>query len=130
MTVTPDQLIPDEPQPSLGPHAHTLEQSASPGAPASVSLLYSGDEDPTCPICHPPVPPPREDDEDLDGDLYVSESSPAFTNAERSVRDGLHWVDEELIRLRSDRASINDRIRDLVAEQDRLKRLVRILNGK
>jgi hypothetical protein len=49
--------------------------------------------------------------------------------AEAAVRDAARWVDAELARLRADRATINDQIRGLVAEQERLRRLVRILDA-
>lgn len=97
---TPDRLIPDD--------------------PSNVVPLLGHDGDP--------------DDEDPNPDGMFPPDAPelsdAYAKADEQVRFAAMWVDEELERLRSQRVMINDRVRELVAEQARLQRLVRVLNDK
>ena len=102
------------------------------------------------------VTPDPESDEDISTLLgVVPPPAPAeglHDRVDRTVREAVVWVDEELSRLRrvratlnrdgladiaarkrkliEDRADLNRQIGDLVAEQDRLTRLVRVLDRK
>ena len=104
-----------------------------------VSLLPDKDPDDLTPT--PLIPDPPDEDHDETSALLgvVHPPERATLIAKRSIhppdvaadaiRDAAAWVDGELVRLRGERERINDEIRDLVTEQDRLKRLVRVLDA-
>jgi hypothetical protein len=77
--------------------------------------------------------PPDDDDDELStpasAALAVRKSVYPPDVAADAVRDAAAWVEAELVRHRAERERINGLIRDLVTEQDRLKRLVRVLDA-
>lgn len=90
-----------------------------PDDPSNVVPLLGGDSDP--------------DEDPNPGGMFppdAPELSDAYAKADEQVRFAAMWVDEELERLRHQRVMINDRVRELVTEQARLQRLVRVLNDK
>jgi len=113
MTATQD-LIPDEPATLLGV-VHPQHTHAPNGSKA-----YSGPEDDTCEICHP--------DEDAAQPMGLSPTP--LDEAAVAIRRAAERVTVQLATLRDARSQINGEIRDLVAEDERLRRLVRILDAK
>jgi hypothetical protein len=77
----------------------------------------------------PDMPP----DDDGPGTMLGVVPAPQLTplgEADIAVRLAAKAVDDELKNLRGQRDDLAARIRDLVAEQSRLARLVRVLNSK
>lgn len=80
-------------------------------------------------VVHPPLDKLYNlDDDDEDADVGLSPTP--LDEAAVAIRRAAERVTVQLANLREARSQINDTIRDLVAEDERLKRLVRILDAK
>jgi hypothetical protein len=75
------------------------------------------------------VTPPDNFDEDAAAEAPMTAPTP-LDEAAVAIRRAAERVTVQLATLREARQQINDEIRDLVVEDERLKRLMRVLNAK